>query len=132
MELNTQAVTQATTPPNVTDVPLAAAQDADIDVKEAHKRAQNGKAVVAKEKRTEPHFHFKKETLDKVIEAINEMLNKIQKDVKLKRHEKTNRIIVQIIDVKTKQVLNELPWEKIINLVLALEELLGLIVDEKR
>lgn len=47
-------------------------------------------------------------------------------------HEATKRIIVQIIDQETGEVLNEIPPEKILDLVARIQELVGLLVDEKR
>lgn len=47
-------------------------------------------------------------------------------------HEETKRIIVQIIDQETGEVLNEIPPEKILDLVARIRELVGLLVDEKR
>ncbi|MCL6558519.1 MAG: flagellar protein FlaG [Firmicutes bacterium] len=47
-------------------------------------------------------------------------------------HEGTKRIMVQIIDQETGEVLNEIPPEKILDLVARIQELVGLLVDEKR
>lgn len=47
-------------------------------------------------------------------------------------HEETKRIMVQIIDQETGKILNEIPPEKILDLVARIQELVGLLVDEKR
>ncbi len=46
-------------------------------------------------------------------------------------HEGTKRIMVQIIDQETGKILNEIPPEKILDLVARIQELVGLLVDEK-
>lgn len=75
---------------------------------------------------------FKTESVQQAVDAINSALNVMEKDVNLKIHPETNRVIVQIIDAETNQVIKEIPPEKILNLVLKLEELLGFVIDEKR
>lgn len=47
-------------------------------------------------------------------------------------HEETKRIMVQIIDQETGEVLNEIPPEKVLDLVARIQELVGLLVDERR
>jgi flagellar protein FlaG len=47
-------------------------------------------------------------------------------------HEKTNRITVKIVDKKTKEVIKELPPEKMLDMIAKVWEYAGLVVDEKR
>ncbi|MDI6906157.1 MAG: flagellar protein FlaG [Thermoanaerobacterales bacterium] len=46
-------------------------------------------------------------------------------------HEATKRVMVQVIDQETGEVLNEIPPEKILDLVAQIQELVGLLVDKK-
>ena len=47
-------------------------------------------------------------------------------------HEKTNRITVKIVDKTTKEVIKELPPEKMLDMIAKVWEYAGLVVDEKR
>lgn len=47
-----------------------------------------------------------------------------------KIHEETNRIMVQVIDQETGEILNEIPPEKILDLVARIYELVGLLLDK--
>lgn len=47
-------------------------------------------------------------------------------------HEKTNRITIKIVDKKSKEVIKELPPEKMLDMIAKVWELAGLVVDEKR
>ena len=47
-------------------------------------------------------------------------------------HEKTNRITVKIVDKDTKEVIKELPPEKMLDMIAKVCEYAGLFVDEKR
>lgn len=75
---------------------------------------------------------FKAESVQQTVDAVNAALNTLKKDINVKVHAATNRIIVQIVDAKTQRVIREIPPEKILDLVLKLEELLGFVIDEKR
>lgn len=68
----------------------------------------------------------------RTVEEINQALHFFENEVRLKVHSATNRVIIQIVDSKTEQVIKEIPPQKILDLVLKLEELLGLLIDEKR
>lgn len=46
-------------------------------------------------------------------------------------HEETRRVMVQIIDTCSGEVLEEIPPEKLLDLVAAIQELAGLLVDKK-
>ncbi len=47
-------------------------------------------------------------------------------------HEKTNAIMVKVINKETKELIREIPPEKILDLVAKMWELAGIIVDERR
>lgn len=74
----------------------------------------------------------RKVNLVKAVEAANEALKIYDTKVQLKIHEPSGVLIVQILDAHTEEVLRELPQEKILNLIHKFEELLGLLIDEKR
>jgi flagellar protein FlaG len=76
-----------------------------------------------------------RESAEKLIPAL-EKLNKTAPIFDFRFHfivhEETKRIIVQIIDQETGEVLNEIPPKKVLDLVARIRELVGLLVDEKR
>jgi len=47
-------------------------------------------------------------------------------------HEPTNRITIKIVDRETKELIQELPPEKTLDMISKVWELAGLLVDEKR
>ncbi|MBP7059204.1 MAG: flagellar protein FlaG [Lachnospiraceae bacterium] len=47
-------------------------------------------------------------------------------------HEKTNRVMIKIIDKDTHKVIKEFPPEKTLDLIAKAWELAGILVDEKR
>jgi flagellar protein FlaG len=47
-------------------------------------------------------------------------------------HEKTNEIMIKVIDETTKEVIREIPPKKILDMVANMLEMAGLLVDERR
>lgn len=75
-----------------------------------------------------------KEMTDEMIKKAIQELNK--RDLKVASqfgiHEETNRITVKIVDKQTKEVIKELPSEKMLDMIARVWEYAGLFVDEKR
>ncbi len=76
-------------------------------------------------------------TEGKVI--VNEAIEKLRSagDIFNKRldfriDEKTNRVVVKVIDTKTDKVIKEIPPEQLLHLVAKIQEMIGLLVDEER
>lgn len=68
----------------------------------------------------------------KAVDKANDTMQQHNRSLEFKIHEKTNEIIVKIIDTDTKEVIREIPSEKILDMFANMLELAGLIVDERR
>lgn len=75
---------------------------------------------------------FTKDEVEKAVESTNRIL-KEERNAKyqFEIHEGTGRVMVNLVDTQTKEVLKEIPPEKILDLVANIWERLGLIVDER-
>lgn len=69
--------------------------------------------------------------LIKSIESANDELVIYDRRFEFSIHEKTKQIMVKIVDISTEEVIREIPPEKILDLVAALWEISGLIIDER-
>lgn len=70
-----------------------------------------------------------------VIEAIeraNKAISVANKKFEYSIHEKTNEIMVKVIDSNTNKVIREIPPEKILDMVAKMWEMAGILVDERR
>lgn len=74
-------------------------------------------------------------------QVSNEMIRDAMKELNKKNtsvaaefgiHEGTNRITIKMVDKKTKEVIKELPPEKMLDMIARVWEYSGLVVDEKR
>lgn len=71
-------------------------------------------------------------TFIQAVEEANKKLAGANTEFRFSIHEKTKQISVKIINTETKEVIREIPPEKILDLVAKLCEQAGLLVDEKR
>lgn len=70
-----------------------------------------------------------------VIEAIekaNKAISGGNRRFEFSIHEKTNEIIVKVIDSETNELIREIPNEKILDMVAKMWEMAGIMVDERR
>ncbi|MCF6461261.1 flagellar biosynthesis protein FlaG [Clostridium sp. Cult3] len=65
------------------------------------------------------------------IESANEKFVAYDRRFEFSIHEKTKQIMVKVIDVTTDETIREIPPEKILDLVAAIWEISGIIVDER-
>lgn len=72
--------------------------------------------------------------MDLLIEAVedtNKALEGYNRRFEISVHEGTNAVMVKVIDNSTEEVIREIPPEKILDMVAALWEMAGIIVDRK-
>lgn len=70
--------------------------------------------------------------LIQTIEKANKELVVANRALEFSVHEKTKEIIVKVIDVETKEVIREIPSEKILDMLANILEIAGILVDERR
>ncbi len=66
------------------------------------------------------------------IEKANKAMIAANRALEFSVHEKTKEIMVKVIDTETKEVIREIPSEKILDMVANILEMAGLLVDERR
>lgn len=72
-----------------------------------------------------------KEEVKQAVAKMNYQLQQDQRDVRYKIHEKTHRLMVQVIDHKTKEVLSTMPPEKILDIIASFDEQQSVAVNKK-
>jgi flagellar protein FlaG len=72
-----------------------------------------------------------KEKLEKVINAMNDMLEPAHTSSKFVLHEKLNDYYVQIVDEVTKEVVKEIPNKKFLDMYAEMIDFMGIFVDKK-
>ena len=71
------------------------------------------------------------ERINECIDGINKKLEKQQLETSYQKHEATNRLVIRLVDKETKEVVKEIPPEKLLDYAAGMDEILGLFVDKK-
>jgi len=92
-------------------------------------------------KRPEEHEHYSQQPLSEkdmekvgaAIEYLNKTMTIFDHSLEFTIHEDTNRIIVRVINrsAEGEEVIREIPPERILDLVAALMNIVGLLVDQR-
>ncbi|NMA66573.1 MAG: flagellar protein FlaG [Clostridiaceae bacterium] len=70
--------------------------------------------------------------LEKAVSKANQAMFMQNRQLQFSIHEKTKEIMVKIVDSETKEVIREIPPEKLLDMFASMLEFAGLLVDERR
>lgn len=79
----------------------------------------------------EKKVDFDKEDLDSGIEKLNKTFQLYNKHLKFSVHKESGRVMVQVIDNATGEVIREIPPKKILDMLAKIQQFVGLLVDER-
>jgi len=109
---------------------------APVSQETAAKNVSPGNAGPAKEtgryEETASDWQVSEGFLRKAVEKANKTMAIQNRYLEFRIHERTNEIIVCVVDSETKEVIREIPSEKILDMFASMLELAGLLVDERR
>lgn len=93
--------------------------------------------LLSKEVQKESNTEYTKEELsnafvEKAIDKANYTFEIQNRSLRFKIHERTNEVIVKVIDSETQEVIREIPPEKLLDMFANMLEMAGLLVDERR
>ena len=71
------------------------------------------------------------EEIKESVKDINDIVKKVKEDLAFKIHDETDKLMVQIVDLKTQEVIKELPPEEMLDLEAKIHEMVGFLIDEK-
>jgi uncharacterized FlaG/YvyC family protein len=72
-----------------------------------------------------------RQRVEEAVQAFNDALAVFGRRFQFSLHEGTKRMMVKVVDAQTEEVLQEVPPEKILDMVEELWKLAGLLVDER-
>ncbi|MDO3678815.1 flagellar protein FlaG [Paenibacillus ehimensis] len=72
------------------------------------------------------------EAVVKAIQKANKALQGVEKRFEYRVHQKTGEIMVKVLNQETNEIIREIPPEKLLDLVAKLQDICGIIIDEKR
>ncbi|MDD4601163.1 MAG: flagellar protein FlaG [Negativicutes bacterium] len=92
------------------------------------KLGQGSSAEKATEREKKP---LNKEDLSELTYEMNKFLEMINSDIQFSMHEKTQRLIVRVIDTRDNRVLKEFPPHEMLDTIAKIREYVGLLLDKK-
>lgn len=66
------------------------------------------------------------------VDKANRQMMARETSIQFEAYDRTNDVIVRVIDTNTKEVIREIPSKKILDMVANMLEMAGLLVDERR
>ena len=114
---------------STTNAKVVNTQNVGVPVRGEHSLGNQKRAV--EDKRVYEEKRITEEEAIRLIEKANKDFIVYDRRFEFSIHETTKQIMVKIIDVNTDEVIRELPPEKILDIVAAIWEVAGIIVDRK-
>ncbi|PUU88176.1 flagellar protein FlaG [Halanaerobium sp.] len=71
------------------------------------------------------------EEVKDTVKDVNEIVKKVKEGLSFQIHEDTEELMVQVVDLKTDEVIKELPPEEMLDLKARIHEMVGILIDEK-
>jgi flagellar protein FlaG len=72
-----------------------------------------------------------KESMETVTDGLNDFMQSLNTNLKFVLHQKTDTLMVQIVDIKSQKVLREAPPKEILDVVAKIHDLIGALIDQK-
>ena len=105
-------------------------RDLNTEQKEKAVKAATDESYIKDESQQQKN-NFTSKSMIKAIEEANKNLEPSGRKLEYSIHERTNRILVKVIDIQTEEVIKEIPDEKLMDMMADLCEASGILVDEK-
>ena len=67
-----------------------------------------------------------------MVDTLNSAAKSVNKKISFDYHEQTRRIIMKVTDLKTGEVIKEIPEKEMIQLVEHLQDMIGMFLDQSR
>jgi flagellar protein FlaG len=90
-----------------------------------------GQALANEARQSKSEQQLPLEKAQQLTDSMNTFLESANTQLQFKLHDKLNEYYVTIIDIKTDEVVREIPSKKLMDIHAAMREFVGLLVDRK-
>jgi len=98
-------------------------------------QVMQAQAVEAKQKIAESTAQDKdgkeKEVVENTVESLNKFMDLMTADIRFSMHQKSNRLMVQLVSAKDQTVLREYPSKEFLDMIANIREFVGILTDKK-
>ncbi len=75
---------------------------------------------------------FTRENLNDAVEMLNAAAKTVNNRIAFSVDEKTDRIVMRVLDANNNEVIREIPPKEVIRLAAQIREMIGMFIDESR
>ena len=72
-----------------------------------------------------------REQLDSAVKAANDFVSSVNSSLEFSVDKETDRFVVKVVDINTKEVIRQIPSEEMLNIAKALDTIKGLLIYQK-
>ena len=72
------------------------------------------------------------EELDEAIQQMNRAAEAFNVELRFSIHEGTERVMVQVLNKQSQEIIREIPPERVLNMVAQIQDMIGVFVDSRR
>ena len=72
-----------------------------------------------------------KEVVENTVESLNKFMDLMTADIRFSMHQKSNRLMVQLVSVKDQSVLREYPSKEFLDMIANIRDFVGILTDKK-
>ena len=72
-----------------------------------------------------------KEVVENTVESLNKFMDLMTADIRFSMHQKSNRLMVQLVSAKDQSVLREYPSKEFLDMIANIREFVGILTDKK-
>ena len=69
--------------------------------------------------------------VENTVESLNKFMDLMSADIRFKMHEKSNRLMVQLVSERDQSVLREYPSAEFLDMIANIREFVGILTDKK-
>lgn len=91
----------------------------------------NGVEPEDAEQKSSQQVALTKEDLETVAADLSDFMQSLNTDIEFSIHEKSDRMMVKVVDTKTHDVLKEFPPEELLDTIGAIRDYVGALLDKK-
>ena len=130
MEINgVKSLDYSVNTPSASPVPVKGAEETQSNTVKSD--FENKSTFTGQEKPPGERKELNKDELVEMNAALNKFLQIINSDIQFALHEKTQRLMVQVVDSKEQKVLREFPAHELLDTMAKIREYVGAILDKK-
>lgn len=93
--------------------------------------AETRSDVQKAESKTEERKELDKDELLPITRELNKFMAQLNADIEFELHERTQQLMVRVVDTKDKKILKEFPPKELLDTVANIREYVGILLDKR-